>query len=428
MKQSFLLAWRALVRGHVLTLLLVATALAHLLLPALVRSDGTAEGWREMFVRAVPGTTYAFTVIALLACACGFFAQERERFRLSLTVVRPVSAFAVAFGKWVALCLAAGLVYSFSAALTLARVPAPPPCMHHFAPTLPPPVEKAREMMDEYLANPKTPEFVKKAPRSAVLRLLTNKELDRYDVVRSGKSISWPFDASLANVTNMLVRVRFATQFDLRSPLEGVFTLGDFAAVVSNKTQSVVDVPLKREEKVERVEKGEREENVEGLELKFSNTGKELVMLRPRRDLEVLVPADSFGMNLARAVVQMLVVTALLSAFGLFLSSAFSRTVSIFTSLVTVAVALMAPSVVMQFPDEIETTFSNKIGLLITRTVYAFTSTAGEMEPVSALATDTCIEWGELLKCALVSGVLLPLLLLVATALVVRRKPLADHS
>ena len=419
MKQSFLLAWRALVRGHVLTLLLVATALAHLLLPALVRSDGTAEGWREMFVRAVPGTTYAFTVIAILACACGFFAQERERFRLSLTVVRPASAVGVAFGKWLALCLVGVLVYSFTAVLTLVHVPDPPPCMHHFAPTLPPPVEKAREMMDEYLANPKTPEFVKKAPRSAVLRLLTNKELDRYDVVRSGASMSWPFDPSLAGATNMLVRVRFATQFDLRSPLEGVFTLGGMSAVVSNKTQSVVNVPLKR---VEKVEEGE------GLSLMFTNTGKELVMLRPRRDLEVLVPADSFGMNLARAVVQMLVVTALLSAFGLFLSSALSRPVAVFTSLVTVAVALMAPSVVIQFPDEIETTLSNKIGLLITRTVYALTSTAGEMEPVSALATDSCIEWGELLKCTLVSGVLLPLLLLGATAFIVRRKPLADHS
>ena len=422
MKQSFLLAWRALVRGHVLTLLLVATALAHLLLPALVRSDGTAEGWREMFVRAVPGTTYAFTVIALLACACGFFAQERERFRLSLTVVRPASAVGVAFGKWFALCLVGVLVYSFTAALTLVRVSDPPPCMHHFAPTLPPPVEKAREMMDEYLANPKTPEFVKKAPRSAVLRLLTNKELDRYDVVRSGKSISWPFDASLANATNMLVRVRFATQFDLRSPLEGEFTLSDFSAVVSNKTQSVVNVPLKRGEKVGTGERGD------GLILKFTNTGRELVMLRPRRDLEVLVPADSFGMNLARAVVQMLVVTALLSAFGLFLSSAFSRTVSIFTSLVTMAVALMAPSVVVQFPDEIETTLSNKIGLIISRTVYAFTSTAGEMAPISALATDSCIEWNELLRCILISGMLLPLLFLVLAALIVRRKPLADHS
>ena len=422
MKQSFLLAWRALVRGHVLTLLLVATALAHLLLPALVRSDGTAEGWREMFVRAVPGTTYAFTVIAILACACGFFAQERERFSIESGLLYMVG---VAFGKWLALCLVGVLVYSFTAVLTLVHVPDPPPCMHHFAPTLPPPVEKAREMMDEYLANPKTPEFVKKAPRSAVLRLLTNKELDRYDVVRSGASMSWPFDPSLAGVTNMLVRVRFATQFDLRSPLEGVFTLGEMSAVVSNKTQSVVNVPLKRVEKVERV--GKVEEG-EGLSLMFTNTGKELVMLRPRRDLEVLVPADSFGMNLARAVVQMLVVTALLSAFGLFLSSALSRPVAVFTSLVTVAVALMAPSVVIQFPDEIETTLSNKIGLLITRTVYALTSTAGEMEPVSALATDSCIEWGELLKCTLVSGVLLPLLLLGATAFIVRRKPLADHS
>ena len=59
---SFLLAWRALVRGHVLTLLLAATALAHLLLPALVRSDGTAAGWREMYIRAVTGATFAFTV------------------------------------------------------------------------------------------------------------------------------------------------------------------------------------------------------------------------------------------------------------------------------------------------------------------------------------------------------------------------------
>ena len=81
---SFLLAWRAL-----------------------VRSDGTAAGWREMYIRAVTGATFAFTVVTVLVCACGFFAQERARFRLSLTVVRPVPAFAVAAGKWLALCAAA---------------------------------------------------------------------------------------------------------------------------------------------------------------------------------------------------------------------------------------------------------------------------------------------------------------------------------
>ena len=69
MKASFILAWRALVRSHVLTLLLVATALAHAFLPALVRSDGTSAGWREMFVRAVPGAAYVFIAVTILACA-----------------------------------------------------------------------------------------------------------------------------------------------------------------------------------------------------------------------------------------------------------------------------------------------------------------------------------------------------------------------
>ena len=49
MAESFLLAWRALLRGHVLTALLVLTALAHLLLPAIVRSDGTDAGGQEVF-------------------------------------------------------------------------------------------------------------------------------------------------------------------------------------------------------------------------------------------------------------------------------------------------------------------------------------------------------------------------------------------
>ena len=96
MRDSFVLTWRALVRGHVLSLLLAATALAHAFLPAIVRGDGTEAGWREMFVRAVPGAAYAFIAVAALSCACGLFAQERERFRLSLTVVRPASAFGVA--------------------------------------------------------------------------------------------------------------------------------------------------------------------------------------------------------------------------------------------------------------------------------------------------------------------------------------------
>lgn len=421
MKHSFILAWRALVRGHVLSLLLVATVLAHLLLPSLVRSDGTAAGWREMYIRAVTGATYAVTAVAVLACACGAFAQERERFRLSLTVVRPASAFGVACGKWLALCAVAAAAYALTAALTWVRMPETPPCRHRTMPTLPPAVETARGMMADYLANPKTPEAVKKAPRAAVLRLLTNKERERYDVVRPGRHQAWPFPAELARATNLVVRVRFATQFDLRSPLAGTFTLGGLSAAVSNNTQSVIEVGLKGT--------GASGGSGDGtVDLRFENTGGEVVMLRPRRDLEILVPADSFGANLARGVVQMLVVTALLAAFGLFLSSALSRPVALFTAFVAVAVALMAPSVVLQFPDELETTLSNRVGLAVARAVHLLSATADEATPVSDLATGVCIEGRALFRGVLVNAILLPAGLLGLAALLVRRRPLANQS
>ena len=411
---AFILAWRALVRGHVLTLLLAATALAHLLLPALVRGDGTADGWREMYVRAVSGSTFLFTAATVLVCACGFLAQERRRVRLTLVAVRPVPLFSFAAGTWLALCLAAGLAYCATAAFTWARMPSAPGCMHHYAPALPPPAETAKRMMAEYLADPATPENVRKAPKSAVLSLLTNKELDRYDVVRPGAEMAWPFPEGLAGQAGVQVRVRFATQFELRAPFEGTFTLDGLGAAVSNTTQAVLDIPLAPRAGAA----------ASGGGLHFANTGRETVMLRPRRDLELLSPADGFPANLARAVVQMLASTALLAAFGLFLSAALSRPVAIFTAVIAVLVAMMAPSVVSQFPDGLDVALSDRIGLAISRAVSLLASAAGESEPISDLATGTCIEWRELGRCVLLNAGLLPAGLLALAAFVVRRRPL----
>ena len=95
MAESFLLAWRALLRGHVLTALLALTALAHLLLPAVVRSDGTADGGREVFLRAVPGSVYTVLCVALLACACGLVARARESHRLAFPPARSSSGLSL---------------------------------------------------------------------------------------------------------------------------------------------------------------------------------------------------------------------------------------------------------------------------------------------------------------------------------------------
>ena len=282
MAESFLLAWRALVRGHVLTALMALTVLAHLLLPAIVRSDGTEAGGREVFLRAVPGSVYMVLCVALLACACGLVARARESHRLALAAVRPVSAGALLFGPLLALVAVAALVLAFNAGLTCARG-GWTDCRHVYAPELDPPEKAARQMLQEILANTNTPQEVRSAPRHRLLSILIGREVDRYESIPPGRDMAWPFPDEAASVPEGVVaRIRFSTQFNMRASLSGVVTLGPWSAVVSNNTQSVLEIPLSRPP-----DQGAGWD----AKLKFRNTGKSTVMLRPRRDVEVLTPA-----------------------------------------------------------------------------------------------------------------------------------------
>ena len=421
MTESFLLAWRALVRGHVLTALLVLTVLAHVLLPAVVRSDGTTAGGQEMFLRVVPGSVYLLLCVALLACACSLVAQARESHRLALAVVRPVSAGALVFGPLLALVAVAGIVLALNMGLTCARG-GWSDCRHVYEPVLEPPEKAAREEMEKRLLYFKTNENVSaeqremilSAPRSQLLSVFIGQEIDRYEAVRPGGVLELPFQQEAAEApAGALVRIHFTkSPFDNRD-LSGLIRFGSWSAAVSNTTQSVVEIPLER-----------RSADVaEGPStLVFRNTGSALVMVRPRRDVQVLTPADSFGMNMLRASGEMLCVVAFLCAFGLFFSSALSRPVAIFTAFVLLVVTEMAPAVAEQFPETLDTPFTEKIGLRITRAVAYLTSALTKPQPIADLATGTCVEWSALGSAALVNAVIAPLALLALAAYIMRRR------
>ena len=421
MKESFLLSFRAFLRGHVLTLLLAAVALVHGLFPALVRGDGTEAGWREMFLRAVPGFVVAVTLVAVLAMACGIFARERENHRLALAVVRPASAMSVAIGRWLAILVVAALALTFNSALVFARFHHAPDCRHHLAPVLPPPLVVAQKMMDEYLKDPSTPEEVRKAPRSAVLSLLANKESDRYDVIPAGGRFEWPFVGAggerafgvSAALSNVIVRVCFASANSLRMTTRGTFSVGALSAAVSNDTQSVVEIPLMGVT-----------DSLAATNLVFANAGTFPVMLRARRDIELLLPGDTFAANLVRATVQSFATLALLAAFCMFLSASLSRPVAIFTALVLVLVAIMAPNAVEQFPDELGISLADRIGLGLSRGVSMLTAAFAAPSPVGDVATGRCIEWSALARTALEDILVWPTVFLALSAYVVRRRPI----
>ncbi len=422
MKASFLLAWRSLTRSHVLTMLLVATVLAYIFLPGFVRSDGTAGGLREMFIRAVPGTVYFVTAFAALVTACGMISHEREMNRLSLTVIRPLSALSIVTGKWLALIAVASLTIVFSSVLTYLRLPsaAGTRCNHHFAPVMPPAAIAAQAAMEDFLKDPNTPEAVKKAPRATVLSLLTTKELDRYDAIDKGQAFEWKFDipAELLKTETPVVQIRSATSYNLRSEVYGKITFGSYSTIVSNFSQVVLNIPLSQS----------TSNFVAGTMLKYENLGDEPVMLRPRRDLEILIPADSFANNLARASLQMIIQIAFLAAFGLFLSATLSKPVAIFTAVVGLMIALMAPSVIMQFPNELGVPLADRIGLTLSRGVFALTSFVSEPSPVTYLATSRAIEWRELLMNLLTNVLFVPAVLLGSSCFFIRRRSVPDRT
>ena len=423
MKAAFLITWRSLWRGKTLWTLLAAIIVAHFFLPGIVRSDGTLAGNLEMHVRVVCGAVAALVYVSALSISCGLFAREREDDLLQLSLVRPVSAFAVALGRWLALLLLEVSVLAVNVVfinLILAMSPYPPgSCRIHHEPSLPPAEVSAAMARAAFLKSDTTPAAVKKAPRAAVLALLTAKENERYEVVRPGETASWPFEVPLGE--DLTVKTRFSTMYNMKAELNGIFRYRGCTGVVSNSTQAILETPLMASQVDDSVRDASIT-NSNSLGLTFTNTGKSDVMLRPRRDIELLVPGDPFWANSLRASLEVLSLAGFLAAFGLFLSAALSRPVALFTASVLLVAALMAPDAVSQFPDEFHATMGEKVGLAISRSVMRFTASLSEISPVSDLASGRAIAPRALARTLLADLAVWPCLFLGLSAFILRRK------
>ena len=157
-------------------------------------------------------------------------------------------------------------------------------------------------------------------------------------------------------------------------------------------------------------------------ELSFRNMGKSALMFRPRRDIELLTPADAFWRNLLRAYVEMVSILSLVVTFGILLSSCLGRPVALFVAIVTLIVSEMSPSVVEQYPDELETNAIDRIGLYITRFAADVTRPVSSLSPLEKLAKDECVEPAESVRLVVSNLVALPVVLSLLAAFLLPRK------
>ena len=400
---------KAIVRSGMLAVLLAVSVAWMLLLPLFIKGDGTAEGARELYVRFSLGGVFVLLAVSLLASATGSVAKERAAKRLQLTMVRPVGRFAVAFGKVVAHALCGAVILSFASLVLIFKVDVSVSCDHVTAPILLSPAQEAKTMYEHYMNDPATPEEIRRAKKSVVMRILTQRAVDNYQTIPTNETARWSFQAPKGDALS--VRMRFTNQFDMRQTVLGEFVCDGVGTSVSNMTQAVLKVPL------------DNKGNGGGLkELSFRNLGANAVMLRPRKDLNLLVSADAFGWNLVRALLELSAILTLLVAAGVFLSAGLSRPVALFVALAVLLAGEVSPSVISQYPDELETNVADRIGLALTRFSAEVTRPFSSLSPLESLSRDECVERSEVVRVLIVDCAVMPIVFCLMAAFLMPRK------
>ena len=411
----FWLEFVALARSKALATLLVLGGGWMLLFPFLIRGDGTPEGLRELAIRYSLGGVFALLVIALLATATGALARERAARRLQLTLVRPVRFPVLILGKVGAHVSVGAIVLAAACALLALRLGVGGRCAHVVEPVLPSVAQEAERLYQEALANPDTPAELKKADKALVLRHLSRRVMDNYQTIPTNATATWKFEGlgALESLEGLAARLRFTNPMELRQDVVGEFRFGNLVGVISNMTQAVLEVPL-----VERTGDGRRKTG----ELTFENRGKTALMIRPRKDLALLAPADAFGWNLLRGYAVMVAVLTLLVSVGMFLSAAFGRPVALFVAFSVLLVGEMSPEVIDRYPDDMETNRIDRMGLAMTRFVVTATRPVSSLSPLETLAAGTCVEPADVCRALALDAAAIPLLLSFLAAFVLPRK------
>lgn len=411
----FSLELSGLWRARTLPILLLVAVAWMLFSPAILKGDGTLEGTRELYLRFSLGGVFTILLLTSVFAATASISKEREAKRLQLTMVRPVRYWVIALAKSLALTLAGFLVLSVAATIAAVKVDTGLKCNHVLSPKLESPQAEAERMYKSYMEDPTTAPEIKKASRKLILRILTQRAIDHFQTIDTKGEAEWTFEIPESFAAKDLsAQIRFTNLYDMRSSVFGKFLLEDRSGAVSNITQAILAVPLVAEKEEENIVSGEKT-------LRFVNEGSGAVMLRSRKDIHLLIPADTLLRNLIRSVIELTAILGFVIALSVFLGAALSRPVATFVAIVLLLVTEMSPSVIEQYPDEFETKTIDRIGLALTRGAEKATRPLSSLNPLEALSRNECVEWEEVSEAAIINLLLAQILFSLLSSFVLPR-------
>src|SRR5687768_12687884 len=97
------LTWKAAFRFRLFWVLAALLLASVVLLPLLIRDDGTARGFTQILLTYTLSVITGLLGLATLWLACGILAKDIEECQLQMVAVKPIPRWQIWLGKWLGL-------------------------------------------------------------------------------------------------------------------------------------------------------------------------------------------------------------------------------------------------------------------------------------------------------------------------------------
>ncbi|MBI1840342.1 MAG: ABC transporter permease [Verrucomicrobia bacterium] len=413
------LTWKSAFRYRLFWVLLVALMSSVVLLPLILKDDGTARGFVQILLTYTLGLILALLGVSTLWLSCGAMARDVEECQIQMVVVKPVGRWKVWIGKWLGILMLNTCLLSLSGAsvYTLLQWRA-----SHLTPF------QQRILREEILVSRASfkplpagldEEIERRFKATRGLENLTPQQrLEvRYDIAKRvyvaaqivppRQVRTWAFDLGYASrllSTNqyLSIRVKFYPNSTNETGLykgmwffsrPGIPERTDYepfplASAAPQEFRVRADLP-----------------DAQGRLLVHYQSLEDITLIFPLDEgIEILYRDSGFGLNFARGLGILLAWLALLSAIGLSAASVSSFPVATFFSLSllivvfssgTLSESVQDQNVLSGRPDEFQTLrpVANAILLPVFRGVLALVKAVDVASPVESLSNGQSITW-----------------------------------
>jgi hypothetical protein len=417
------LTWKAALRFRLFLIVAVLLLASVVLLPLLIRDDGTARGFTQILLTYTLTTVSTLLGLSTLWLSCGTLARDIEECQLQVVAVKPIPRWQIWLGKWLGIMALNVSLLALSGASIYGL-------LQWRASRLP--AEQQKILRSEVLVargsvKPQTVEKeIDEATDKALKERLQTTRIERVDLVEVRRQIreqvkaefqlvppgfrkQWEIDLGMARQSlrdkPLQLRIKFnSADQSITRTFDGFWIVGEPGKTKYWRSEVMSLAPDTFHEFA--VPPNLFDENGI-LAINFVNPNQ-VALLFPLEDgMEVLYPEGGFGLNFVRGLGIIVCWMALLSALGLAAASFLSFPVAAFLSVGILGIVLssgtMANAVsegtIGSYNAEKSTKGWTPADVVVIPAFKAILNVIGlakDFSPIDSLGTGRSITWSQL--------------------------------